>query len=106
MRLPDGFQGSSEWTIMKNSKLETVEPKDQLFALEEHLAGTLKPITPPQELVSRLRERIRFPQRDEIVSRLGNWKRLFLVYGGVMSGMLVTITVARAFFYFFGKRHM
>ena len=30
----------------------------------------------------------------------------FLVYGGVMSGMLVIITIARAFFYFFGKRHM
>lgn len=106
MRLPDGFQGSSEWKLMKNSKLETVEPEDQLFALEEHLAGALKPITPPQELVSRLRERIRFPQREEIVWRLGNWRRLFLVYGGVMSGMLVVITVARAFFYFFGRRHM
>ena len=91
---------------MKNSKLETVEPENQLFALEEHLAGTLKPITPPQELVTRLRERIRFPQPEEIVYRLGNWKRLFLIYGGVMSGMLVIITVARAFFYFFGKRQM
>jgi len=91
---------------MKNSKLETVEPEDQLFALEEHLAGALKPIRPPQELVSRLRERIHFPQRDEIVSQLGNWRRLFLVYGGVMSGMVVIITVARAFFYFFGRRHM
>jgi hypothetical protein len=106
MRHPDGFQGSSEWKLMKNRKLETVQPEDQLFALEEHLAGALKPITPPRELVTRLRERIRFPQREEIVSRLGNWRRLFLVYGGVMSGMLAIITVARAFFYFFGKRHM
>jgi len=91
---------------MKNSKLETVKPEDQLFALEEHLAGALKPITPPREVVTRLRERIRFPQRDEIVLRLGNWKRLFLIYSGVMSGMLVIITIARAFFYFFGKRQM
>ena len=82
------------------------EPEDQLFTLEEHLAGTLKPITPPRELVTRLRERIRFPEREEIVSRLGNWKRLFLVYSGVMSGMLVIITVARALFYFWGRRHM
>ena len=91
---------------MKKSKLETIQPEDQLFALEEHLAGALRPITPPQELVSRLRERIRLPQPEEIVSRLGNWKRLFLVYGGVMSGLLVTITIARAFFYFVSKRHM
>lgn len=91
---------------MKKSKFQMTEPEDQLFTLEEHLAGTLKPITPPRELVTRLRERIRFPEREEIVSRLGNWKRLFLVYSGVMSGMLVIITVARALFYFWGRRHM
>ena len=84
----------------------TTNPEDQLFALEAHLAGALKPITPPQELVSRLRERIRFPQREEIVSRLGNWRRLFIIYGGVMSGLLVIITIARALFYFVGRKHM
>ncbi len=79
---------------------------DQLSALEAHLAGTLKPVTPPKDLVLRLRERIHFPQRDEIASQLGNWRRLFLVYGGVMSGLLVIITIARAFFYLVGRRHM
>ena len=58
---------------------ETTNTEDQLFELEEHLAGTLKPIRIPRELVSRLRERIRMPERDEIVSRLGNWRRLFLI---------------------------
>jgi len=91
---------------MKKSKIELTQPEDQLFALEEHLAGALKPITPPRELVARLRERIHFPQREDIVSRFANWKRLFLVYSGVMSGLLVVITIARAFFYFFGRRHM
>lgn len=79
---------------------------DQLFALEEYLAGALRPINPPKELVSRLRDRIRFPQPEEIISRLGNWKRLFLAYGAVMSGLLVIITVARALFYFVGRRQM
>ena len=88
------------------NKNETLNTEDQLFELEEHLAGTLKPIRIPKELVSRLRERIRMPQRDEIVLRLGNWRRLFIVYGGVMSGMLALITLARAFFYFYGKRQM
>lgn len=91
---------------MTKSKMETSKSEDQLFTLEEYLAGALKPITPPNDLVQRLRERIRFPQADEIVSRLGNWRRLFLIYGGVMSGLLVVITVARAFFYFWSKRQM
>lgn len=79
---------------------------EQLFALEAHLAGTLKPVTPPRELVLRLRERIHLPQREVITLRLGDWRRLFLVYGGVMSGLLVIITIARALFYFVSKRHM
>lgn len=91
---------------MTKRKMESAESEEQLFTLEEYLAGALKPITPPNDLVQRLRERIRFPQADELVSQLGNWRRLFLVYGGVMSGLLVVITVARAFFYFLGKRHM
>jgi hypothetical protein len=88
------------------NKSKDMEFEDQLFALEEHLAGALKPITPSKELVARLRERIRFPQPEEIAMRLGNWRRLFLVYGGVMSGLLVIITIARALFYFVGRRHM
>jgi hypothetical protein len=31
---------------------------------------------------------------------------MFLVFGGVMSGMLVILTIARAFFYFVRSRHM
>ena len=79
------------------------ESDAQLVELEAHLAGTLKPVTPPTDLVQRLRERIRFPQPQELRSRIGDWNRLFLIYGGVMSGMLVIITVARAWFYFYRK---
>jgi hypothetical protein len=82
------------------------ESDEQLFALEAHLAGTLKPVTPPKDVVQRLRERIRLPQRAEITWQLADWRRLFLVYGGVMSGLLVTITIARALFYFFSRRQM
>lgn len=88
---------------MKRST-NTAHKEAQLFALEGYLADALKPITPPSDLVLRMREQIRFPQRQEIVFRLGGWKRLFLIYGGVMSGFLVTITVARALFYFLSKR--
>ena len=81
------------------NKLRTTLSNDQLSALEAHLAGTLKPVTPPMEIVQRLRNRMHFPERRVIVLRLQDWQRMFLVFGGVMSGMLVVITVARAFFY-------
>jgi hypothetical protein len=77
---------------------------EQVIALEAHLAGTLRPVIPPIDVVQRLRERVRFPQPDEIVSRLRDWKRMFVVFGGVMSGMLVIITVARAMYYLVGRR--
>ena len=87
------------------NKLKTKLSDDQLSALEAHLAGTLKPVTPPMEIVQRLSNRIHFPERRVIVLRLQDWQRMFLVFGGVMSGMLVVITVARAFFYLV-RRHM
>ena len=89
---------------MKKHRKAPKEKDDQLFALEEHLAGTLKPITPPSELVVRMQNRIHLPQRQEIVSRIGDWQRLFLVFGGVMSGFVVMVTVARAFFYLLGRK--
>jgi len=89
---------------MKKNNPETPPKEEQLNALEEHLAGTLVPITPPSELVVRMRERIRVPQREEIVSQIGNWQRLFLVFGGVMSGFVLIVTVARTFFYFVARK--
>ncbi len=74
-----------------------------LLDIEERLAGTLKPIRPSRDVVQRLRERIRFPARGEITVRLADWKRMFLVFGSVMSGLLVVITVARALFYLVGR---
>jgi hypothetical protein len=82
----------------------TMNPQDEFDTLEAHLAGTLKPVSPPGDLVQRLRERIRFPAREEIVLRFQDWRKLFLVFGGVMSGLLVIITVARAFFHLARKQ--
>ena len=79
---------------------------DQINALEAQLAGTLRPVTPPVDVVQRLRERVRFPQPEEIVSRLRDWQRMFFVLGGVMSGMMVLITIARALYYLVGRKHM
>lgn len=85
---------------------KVINPESELNELEAHLAGTLRPVRPPKEIVHRLRQRIRFPQPSEIASQLGReWGKMFLVFGGVMSGFLVIVTVARALFYFVGRRH-
>jgi hypothetical protein len=76
----------------------------QVNALEAQLAGTLKPVIPPLDVVQRLREQIHFPQPEVIVSRLRDWQRMFFVFSGVMSGLLVLITVARALYYLVGRR--
>ena len=90
---------------MARSKMNKIS-EDTILDLEARLAGTLKPIEPSRDLVQRLLDRINFPAREEIVLRLSDWKRMFLVFGGVMSGLLLLITLARAFFYFVGKRQM
>jgi hypothetical protein len=86
------------------SRSKTRLSEDQMMALEAHLAGTLRPVTPPLEVAQRVRERIRFPQPEEIVSRFRDWQRMFVVFGSVMSGMLVIITVARALYYLVGRK--
>ena len=74
--------------------------------LETHLAGTLKRVAPPNDIVQRLRGRIKMlPVRETITLRLRDWRTLFFVFGGVMSGMLLMVTVARAFYYFVSRRN-
>ena len=87
---------------MSTEKMK-VDP-EQLDAIEAHLAGTLMPVLPRRDFVQRLRGRIRLPQRSEIAVRLRDWQRLLIVFGGVLSGALVILTVARAMFHLFGRR--
>lgn len=88
------------------SKQRDKSSLENLESLEAHLAGILRPVAPPTDMVQRLRDRIRFPERDVIVNRLRDWKRLFLVFGSVMSGMMIIITIARALYYLVWRRNM
>ena len=88
------------------ARSRTTLSDEQVNALETHLAGTLKRVTPPTEVVKRLQMRIRFPQRREIVSRLSDWRSMFFVLGGVMSGLLAVITLGRALYYLVGRRQV
>jgi hypothetical protein len=88
---------------MTNRK-QTYLPEEEIESLEAHLAGTLKPVAPPKDIVQRLRERVHMPDHNEITLRLTDWRRLFIVFGGVISGMLLLITLARAFYYLTGRK--
>lgn len=79
---------------------------ESLESLEAHLSGTLRPVSPPKGFIQRLRKRVRLPEREELVSRLRDWNRLFLVFASVMSGMVLFITIARALYYMVGRRKM
>ena len=79
---------------------------ENLESLEAQLAGTLRPVAPRKDFVHRLRDHVRLPERELIVSRLRDWNRLFLVFGSVMSGMLIVITIARALYYLVVRRNM
>ncbi len=89
-----------------NKSKTSLSQEPELDSLESHLAGTLKRVQPPRELVRRLRGRIRLPQRAEIATRLRDWQALFLALGGVLSGTLVIITLARALYHLFGRKSM
>ncbi len=78
--------------------------ESELQFIEGRLAGTLKPLAPPQEIVQRLGKRIQLPNRERIADSLSDWNRLFVAFAGVISGMLLLITLARAFYYLAGRR--
>lgn len=87
------------------SRRKQPSPSAEIFAdLETHLAGTLKRVAPPRGLVQRLRERVRIPEPRLIAERIASWRFFFVVIGGVMSGMVLILTVARALFHLFGRR--
>jgi len=88
------------------SKSSITSSDNNLVLLESHLAGTLKKVSPPVGLIQRLRGRIHMPAREEIVLRLSDWRRLLFVLGGVISGIVVIITIGRAVYHMVGRRDM
>lgn len=88
---------------MSENQTSTSQDTDLQF-LESHLSRTLRRVPPPNGLVERLRGRVQMPTRSEIRLRFSDWRRLFVVFGGVMSGMLVLVTLARAFYYLVGRK--
>jgi len=88
-----------------STRKKDLTPEQQAY-LEAHLSGTLRPVVPPRDFAQRLRDRIHLPDGSVIVERLRDWNRLFLVFAGVMSGVLLVITIARGLFYLFDRRRI
>ncbi|MGE5248730.1 MAG: hypothetical protein ACM3QS_00825 [Bacteroidota bacterium] len=88
---------------MRKSYRNSLEP-EELSSLEASLAGILRPVKPSQDIIQRLRGRLRMPHREQIVRRLNDWRTLFLTLGGVLSGGLLVLTVARALYHLVGRR--
>lgn len=76
----------------------------KLYDIEARLAGTLKRVRPPSGLIQRMRDRVRLVEPRLLAARLSDWRFYFLTVGGVISGLLVIITVARALFHLTGRR--
>jgi hypothetical protein len=87
-----------------NAKLEHANDSAELDDLERRLRGTLRPVVPPRDVLSRLQGRIHFPDASELAARLRDWQTLWLVLVGALSGALLIITVARAMFHLAGRR--
>lgn len=79
-------------------------PQDPLRALEERLAGALRPVHPRHNFVQRLRDRFRRPVPEVAVRRPFDWQFLLLTLGAVISVAVLLITLARALFYFFRSK--
>ena len=78
--------------------------EQSLNEIESHLAGTLKRVRPPSGMTQRLRDRVRLAEPHLVAERLSNWRFYLLTVGGVISGMMLIITVARALFHLAGRR--
>ena len=78
--------------------------EDNFNTIESQLAGTLRRVRPPSGMTQRLRDRVRLAEPRLVAARLADWRFYLLTVGGVISGMLVLVTVARALFHLTGRR--
>ena len=77
---------------------------DKTNQIESYLDHAMRSVRPPDEVVQRLRHRIGNLEPHVIAKRLSNWELSIITIGSVMFAATVIVTIARAFFYFFGRR--
>lgn len=76
---------------------------DKTNQIESYLDHAMRSVRPPDEVVQRLRQRIGSLEPHIIAKRISNWELSIITIGSVMFAATVIVTIARAFFYFFGR---
>ena len=84
-------------------KKENQQNENEVSDLESSLSGLLTPVRPPADVMQRLKMRIGSLEPHRIAKRISNWELSIITIGSVMSTAMVLLTLARAFFYFFGR---
>ena len=86
------------------TKRKTDLTHEEKFGCNRSASGRPEAVMAPSDILQRLRARIQMPSRREIALRLTDWRRSFFVFGGVMSGLLVLVTIVRMFYYLSGRK--
>lgn len=80
------------------------QAKFSVEALESTLSQTYQPVKPDNGLVSTIRRRITLAPPSVVAERISNPNRLLMIVGGVVSGMILLLTLARVLYYLVGSR--
>ena len=88
---------------MKRIEKKEQVNQEEVRGLVNSLSSALTPISPSIDMMQRLKERIGDFKPNRIAKRLSNWELSIITVGSVMSAAMVILTIARAFFYFFGR---
>ncbi len=73
-------------------------------SLESRLSDTFQPVKPANGLVSTIRRRITLAPPSVVAERVSNPNHLLMIIGGVVSGMILLVTLARVLYYLVGSR--
>ena len=77
----------------------SIESRD----VETRLENAFRPVSPSRKFVQKVRSRIKIVPSVVVAERLNNTPRILLLLGGVIAGVLLIASGARAFVYLLHK---
>jgi hypothetical protein len=77
---------------------------DPIQVLETRLAGTLRPVTPSNDFVRRLKGDIRLPAPGALHAHAQDWRALLVALFSVLAGFAVIVMLARILFHISGRQ--
>ncbi len=73
--------------------------------LESRLSETYQAVKPGHHLMNKIKSRIKLAPPTIVAQRMTNPNQFLLIIGSVVSGMILIITIARAFYYLSGGKN-